>query len=130
VIAAEAWAEVDVRIARLDDASDVEALFRGLKCEDAGCSLRVAGGINRPPMERGEGTVKLFEKARATAAEMGFVLEEAATGGVSDGNFTAGLGIPTLDGMGAVGEGAHAAHESLLVKDLVPRTVLLAAMIW
>jgi glutamate carboxypeptidase len=80
-------------------------------------------------MERKAGTIALFKKARALAREMGFVLEEASTGGGSDGNFTAALGVPTLDGMGAVGEGAHAAHESVIVEHLVPRTALLAAMI-
>jgi glutamate carboxypeptidase len=129
VIAAEAWAEVDVRIARAADADRVEALFQSLTVDDPACSLRVSGGINRPPMERGEGTVRLYQQARALAEALGFMLDEAATGGGSDGNFTAGLGIPTLDGMGAVGEGAHAAHESLLLDDLLPRTVLLAAMI-
>ena len=73
----------------------------------------MTGGINRPPMERTRGTVRLYRQARALAAELGFVLDEAATGGASDGNFTAALGIPTLDGMGAVGEGAHACHESI-----------------
>ena len=129
VVAAEAWAEVDVRIARAADAERADALFQSLRVTDPACSLRVSGGINRPPMERGEGTVRLYGQARALAAELGFTLDEAATGGGSDGNFTAGLGIPTLDGMGAVGEGAHAAHESILVDELLPRTVLLAAMI-
>ncbi len=129
VIAAEAWAQVDVRIARATDAERVEALFQGLRVTDPACSLLVTGGINRPPMERSEGTVRLFERARTQAAELGFALDEAATGGGSDGNFTAGLGIPTLDGMGAVGEGAHAAHESILLDQLLPRTALLAAMI-
>lgn len=129
VIAAEAWAQIDVRIARAADAERVDALFHGLTVADPACSLKVSGGINRPPMERAEGTVQLFERARALAAELGFALDEAATGGGSDGNFTAGLGIPTLDGMGAVGEGAHAAHESILLDELIPRTVLLAAMI-
>lgn len=129
VVAANAWAEVDVRIARAEDASRVHALFQSLTVDDPACSLRVSGGINRPPMERGEGTVRLFEQARSLAGSLGFSLDEASTGGGSDGNFTAGLGIPTLDGMGAVGEGAHAAHESLLLEDLVPRTALLAAMI-
>ena len=129
VIAAEAWAQVDVRIARAADAERVDALFHGLRVTDSACTLRVSGGINRPPMERGEGTVRLFEKARALAASQGFELNEAATGGGSDGNFTAGLGIPTLDGMGAVGEGAHAAHESILLAELLPRTALLAGMI-
>ena len=129
VIAAEAWAQVDVRIARAADAERVDALFHGLRVTDPACSLEVSGGINRPPMERGKGTVRLFERARALAAELGFALDEAATGGGSDGNFTAGLGVPTLDGMGAVGEGAHAAHESILLDELLPRTALLAAMI-
>ena len=80
-------------------------------------------------MERKPGTVALFRKARALAAEMGFVLDEASTGGGSDGNFTAALGIPTLDGMGAVGAGAHAMHEHVVKKHLVERTALLAGMI-
>lgn len=129
VIAAHAWAEVDVRIARAADAERVDALFKGLTVTDPACSLAISGGINRPPMERGEGTVRLFEQARSLAAALGMTLKEAATGGGSDGNFTAGIGIPTLDGMGVVGEGAHAPHESLLLDDLLPRTVLLAAMI-
>ena len=129
VVAAHAWAEVDVRIARAADAARADALFHSLAVDDPACSLHVSGGINRPPMERGEGTVRLFQQARAFAAELGFMLDEASTGGGSDGNFTAGLGIPTLDGMGAVGEGAHATHESLLLEELLPRTALLAAMI-
>jgi glutamate carboxypeptidase len=129
VVAADAWAEVDVRIARAADAERVEALFAGLKVADPACSLRVSGGLNRPPMERLPGTVTLFQQAQSLAAELGWQLDEAATGGGSDGNFTAGIGVPTLDGMGAVGEGAHAAHESLLLDELLPRTVLLAAMI-
>jgi glutamate carboxypeptidase len=129
VVASSAHTEVDVRIAKASDAAYVEKLFRSLKVSDPRCKLTVTGGINRPPMERKAGTIALFKKARALAAELGFVLEEAATGGGSDGNFTAALGIPTLDGMGAVGEGAHAAHESVVIEHLVPRTALLAAMI-
>jgi glutamate carboxypeptidase len=129
VVASHAHAEVDVRIAKASDAAHVEKLFRQLKVSDSLCKLTVTGGINRPPMERKPGTVALFKKARALAAELGFVLDEAATGGGSDGNFTAALGVPTLDGMGAVGDGAHAAHESVVIEHLVPRTALLAAMI-
>jgi glutamate carboxypeptidase len=129
VVASSAYAEVDVRIAKASDAKYVEKLFRGLKVSDPKCKLTITGGINRPPMERKAGSIALFKKARGLAAELGFVLEEAATGGGSDGNFTAALGIPTLDGMGAVGEGAHAAHESVVIEHLVPRTALLAAMI-
>jgi glutamate carboxypeptidase len=129
VVASQAYTEVDVRIAKAGDAAYVEKLFRGLKVSDTHCKLTITGGINRPPMERKAGTIALFKKARSLAAELGFALEEAATGGGSDGNFTAALGVPTLDGMGAVGEGAHAAHESVVIEHLVPRTALLAAMI-
>ncbi|WP_254064414.1 M20 family metallopeptidase [Granulicella sp. S156] len=129
VIAAECMAEVDVRIAKASDAARVERLFRSLKVTDKGCKLTVTGGINRPPMERKPGTVALFRLARKLADEMGFVLDEASTGGGSDGNFTAALGVPTLDGMGAVGAGAHAAHEHVVKAHLVERTTLLAGMI-
>ncbi len=129
VVAAEAWADVDVRIVRKSDAARVEKMFRALTCSDKHCALTVNGGMNRPPMERKAGTIALFRRARAIALEMGVKLEEAATGGASDGNFTAGVGTPTLDGMGAVGEGAHAAHESVVKDSLVERTVLLAAML-
>jgi glutamate carboxypeptidase len=129
VIAAEAHAEIDVRIARMRDAAKVERLFRGLRPINRACRLTVTGGLNRPPMERGKGTAKLFHQAKEFAREMGFALEEAATGGGSDGNFTAALGIPTLDGMGAVGEGAHAPHECIFLEYLAQRTALLAAML-
>jgi glutamate carboxypeptidase len=129
VVASQAWTEVDVRIAKASDAAYVEKLFRSLRVSDPHCKLTITGGINRPPMERKAGTIALFKKARSLAAELGFELEESATGGGSDGNFTAALGVPTLDGMGAVGDGAHAAHESVVIEHLVPRTALLAAMI-
>jgi glutamate carboxypeptidase len=129
VVASECSAEVDVRIANARDASRVEEMFHALTTVDKACKLTVSGGINRPPMERKAGTVALFQQARKLANEIGIVLEEAATGGGSDGNFTAALGVPTLDGMGAVGEGAHAAHEHIVVKHLVARTALLAGMI-
>jgi glutamate carboxypeptidase len=129
VVASQAYAEVDVRIAKASDAAYVEKLFRSLKVSDPHCTLTISGGVNRPPMERKAGTIALFKRARGIAAELGFDLQEASTGGGSDGNFTAALGIPTLDGMGAVGDGAHAAHESVVIEHLVPRTALLAAMI-
>jgi glutamate carboxypeptidase len=129
VVASQAHAEVDVRIAKATDAAYVEKLFRSLKVSDPHCRLTITGGINRPPMERKTGTIALYKKARSLAKELGFELDEAATGGGSDGNFTAALGVPTLDGMGAVGDGAHAAHESVVIEHLVPRTALLAAMI-
>ena len=129
VVAAECVAEVDIRIAKAGDAARVEKMFRGLKVTDSACRLTVSGGINRPPMERKAGTVKLFRLAKRLAGEMGMMLEEAATGGGSDGNFTAAMGVATLDGMGAVGAGAHAAHEHVVVGHLVERTALLAGMI-
>lgn len=129
VIPAESWAEVDVRIARKSDGARIARKFSALKTMDKRCSLVVRGGINRPPMERTRGTVKLFQRACELAAELGFTLGEAATGGASDGNFTSALGIPTLDGMGAVGDGAHAKHESVLIEHLAPRTALLAGML-
>lgn len=129
VVAAEAEAEVDVRIARAADAARIDRKFRALRVRDRGCVLEVEGGLNRPPMERSRATVALFRRAATLAAGMGFTLAEAATGGGSDGNFTAALGVPTLDGMGAVGEGAHASHESVLLGELIPRTALLAEML-
>jgi len=129
VIPAHAWAEVDARFVRLADGPRIECKFAALKAHDPRCKLTVTGGINRPPMERSRGTVRLFRRAQSLAGELGFPLEEASTGGGSDGNFTAALGIPTLDGMGAVGEGAHARHESVLIEHLAPRTALLAAML-
>ena len=110
-------------------AHELHANLPALKSTDPRCTLTVTGGFNRPPMERSPGTVRLFRQAQALAKDLGFALDEAATGGGSDGNFTAALGIPTLDGMGAVGEGAHARHESVLVEHLAPRTALLAAML-
>jgi glutamate carboxypeptidase len=129
VIPAEAFAEVDVRIAKTADGPRIERKFTSLKAADKRCLVNIAGGINRPPMERTRGTVQLFERARSLAAELGILLDEAATGGASDGNFTSALGVPTLDGMGAVGEGAHASHESILLEHLAPRTALLAGML-
>jgi glutamate carboxypeptidase len=129
VIAAEAWVEVDVRITRQAHADRIEKKFRRLKVTDRACRLTVEGGLNRPPMERKAGTIRLFRQAATLGGELGVLLKEAATGGGSDGNFTAALNIPTLDGMGAVGEGAHAEHESILLEHLAPRTALLAAMI-
>ena len=129
VVADNAWAEIDVRVPSVADADRIHPAITALPTTDPGCTLSVTGGLNRPPMERLPGTIALFERARTLAQELGFALNEASTGGGSDGNFTAALGTPTLDGMGPVGEGAHAAHESLLTEYLVPRTVLLAALI-
>ena len=129
VIAERAEAHVDIRIPRLRDAGPLERKFRALKPFDKRCSVEVSGGLNRPPMERGKGVRELFALARRSAAEIGVELEESSTGGGSDGNFTAALGIPTLDGLGAVGEGAHALHESILTDRIADRVALLARLI-
>jgi glutamate carboxypeptidase len=129
VVAAEASVEVDIRIARASDAGELEKKFASLRPFDADCSLKVTGGVNRPPMERTEGTVRLFRLAQEQGKKLGLDLNEASTGGGSDGNFTSALGLPTLDGLGGVGEGAHANHESIVLEELPRRTALLASLI-
>jgi glutamate carboxypeptidase len=129
VVAAEARAEVDIRVARLRDAAALERKFRNLRPFDRRCTIAVSGGLNRPPLERSAGVKRLFRTARKLALELGIELEESATGGGSDGNFSAALGVPTLDGLGAVGEGPHAAHESILISRIADRTALLAKLL-
>jgi glutamate carboxypeptidase len=129
VIPADASAVLDVRVVRKQDAAGIDRRLRSLKPFNRKCKLEITGGINRPPMERTAAVATLFEKAAKIAKQLGWKLEEAAVGGGSDGNFTAALGIPTLDGLGGVGEGAHATHESILISELPRRTALLAALI-
>jgi glutamate carboxypeptidase len=126
VTAASAETLVDIRVPRGGDAAALDKKFRSLKPFDKRCRIEVTGGLNRPPMERTKATAELFQLAKRCAAELGIALDESSTGGGSDGNFTAALGLPTLDGIGAVGEGAHAAHESVLVDRLADRVALLA----
>ena len=129
VVAAEAVAEVDARVKRRSDVTYLERKFRSLKPFDRHCRLEVSGGIGRPPLERTAGVAALFGLARGLARELGWKLEEAAVGGGSDGNFTAALGVPTLDGLGGVGEGAHATHESVILAELPRRATLLARLL-
>jgi len=129
VTAAYAETLVDVRVPSARDSAALEKKFRALKPFNRRCSIEVTGGLNRPPMERTRGIAELFQFARRCAKDLGVTLEESATGGGSDGNFTAALGVPTLDGIGAVGEGAHAAHESVLVERLADRVALLAKIV-
>lgn len=129
VIAGEASAVLDVRITRMKDAAEIDRKLRSLKPFNRKCRLEMTGGINRPPMERTPGVAGLYQMASAIAKQLGWKLEEAAVGGGSDGNFTAGLGVPTLDGLGAVGDGAHAADESIVIAGLPRRAALLAALI-
>jgi glutamate carboxypeptidase len=129
VIPAEAIAKVDARIVRAKDAARIEKRLRGLRPFDRRTRVIVTGGFNRPPMERTEHTAALFERARRLARPLGITLTETAVGGGSDGNFTAALGVPTLDGLGAVGDGAHAAHEHVVIRELPRRAALLAHLI-
>jgi glutamate carboxypeptidase len=129
VVAAKASAEVDIRLMRLKDFAALERKFRGLKPVDKRCSIEVTGGLNRPPMERSPAIARLFRVAQKLARQLGVEIEESLTGGGSDGNFTAAMGIPTLDGLGAVGEGAHAMNESILVDRIADRTALLAKLL-
>jgi glutamate carboxypeptidase len=129
VIAAQASVEIDVRIKEAKQAVILDRRFQSLKPFDKRCKLSVKGGINRMPMERNAGVAALYRKAQAIAKQIDWKLEEAAVGGGSDGNFTAGIGIPTLDGMGGVGEGAHAVHEHIAISELPRRALLLAGMI-
>jgi glutamate carboxypeptidase len=129
VIAAEASVEVDIRIGKLKDEAYLERAFRMLTPVDKRCTIEVTGGLNRPPMERTREIGQLFKAARKLAADLGVALEESSTGGGSDGNFTAALGIPTLDGLGTVGEGAHAPHESISIDRIADRTALIAKLV-
>ena len=128
VIAERARARVDVRVARAADIPRVTARFRALRPILPGARVRVSGGIDRPPMERRVAEV-LFAQAHRLGGELGMWMEESSTGGGSDGNFTAALGVPTLDGLGAVGAGAHTAGEYIRTRSLAERAALLAALL-
>jgi glutamate carboxypeptidase len=129
VIAGEAIAEVDARVARVTDIRQLDRKFRSLKPFNKRCKVEIAGGIGRPPLERSRQVVELFKLARRLADDLGWKLEESAAGGGSDGNYTAALGIPTLDGLGAVGDGAHARHESVVIAEMPRRAALIARLI-
>jgi glutamate carboxypeptidase len=129
VVPAEATAQIDVRIARVKDAAGIDKKMRSLRPFNRKCKIEITGGINRPPMERTAGVAALYAQAAAIARDLGWKLEEAAVGGGSDGNFTASLGIPTLDGLGGVGDGAHATHEHILISELPRRAALIAGLI-
>jgi glutamate carboxypeptidase len=129
VVPAEATALLDLRVATAADGVRLDRKLRGLKPFNRKCRINVSGELNRPPMERTAGVASLYARAREIAAGLGLNLKEAAVGGGSDGNFTAALGIPTLDGLGGVGEGAHAEHESVVIAELPRRAALLAGLI-
>lgn len=129
VIAAEARAIIDVRAPSREDADRIDASMRALTPHLAGARITVTGGFERPPMERTEGVARLFDVARAVGAALGQEVSEGATGGGSDGNFCAALGVPTLDGLGAIGDGAHARHEHVRISALIPRASLIAGVL-
>jgi glutamate carboxypeptidase len=129
VVAARASARVDVRATTLDQAAAIERAIRRSRTHVEGTRLTISGGFNRPPMERTEAVARLFERARAIGRRIGLELGEGATGGGSDGNFTAALGLPTLDGLGIAGSGAHATHEQIELDSLPERTALLASLL-
>jgi glutamate carboxypeptidase len=129
VVAAHARAEIDVRFARAAEAERVVRAINDLQPKLAGARLRVSGGVDRPPMERSAGTIRLATLAQRLAADIGFQLNETSTGGGSDGNFTAALGVATLDGLGPDGGGAHADSEHLLIGSWIGRTELLRRLI-
>jgi glutamate carboxypeptidase len=128
VIPEEARVLVDVRAERMGDMRAMEEKFRALRPILRGARLQIRGGFNRPPMER-RSSAALYTKARALAKQMGITLREACVGGGSDGNFTAALGVPTLDGLGAVGEGAHSPNENVLIRSIPERAALIAGLL-
>jgi glutamate carboxypeptidase len=129
VVAEEARAVVDVRAPTQADAARVDAAFRALKAVDSRTAVSVTGGMDRPPLERTAQVARLYEQAFEVARELGQALGEGSTGGGSDGNFTAALGVATLDGLGAVGDGAHALHEHVDIESLPDRAALVAGLI-
>lgn len=129
VIPEYAEANIDARFRTIEEGQRVERSMRQLKAGLPGARLEVIGGINRPPMIRTARTQQLFEKARTLAGEIGIDLQEGESGGGSDGSFTAALGIPTLDGLGITGNGAHAVNEHIELDALAPRIALLAKLI-
>jgi len=129
VVAALAEGHVDLRVTTMAEAERVVPQILMRVADTPGTRVTVAGGLNRPPMERSAATAALFAKAQSVAASLGFHLEEGSAGGGSDGNFTAALGIPTLDGLGAVGDGAHALDEHVSIPHLAERTALLIGLL-
>ena len=129
VIPDEARFVVDVRVPTAAAAAEVDAALRALCTVDGRTTIEASGGVDRPPLERTDVVVRLYEEARNIARELGLELAEGGTGGGSDGNFTAAIGVPTLDGLGAIGDGAHALHEQVDIETLPDRAALVAGLI-
>lgn len=129
VIPEHAQCTIDVRFSSLADAQRIDAAVRELQPHDSRVSLEIVGDINRPPMERTDAVVALFEKARDIAAEFDYKLDETQVGGASDGNFVGALGIPVLDGLGPTGDGAHRLDEHILLNDIAARATLVTLLL-
>lgn len=129
VVAEQAWVDVDVRFRTKEQALEIEHRFKRIEPFDPRCSIHITGGTRKMPLERSENVVRLLRIAQSISSEMGVNLGEASVGGGSDGNTTAAMGIPTLDGLGAVGEGAHALHESILVERIADRAALITGLV-
>lgn len=129
VVAADARAEIDVRFSSADEAARIENEIFNLRPYNDRVQLIVRGGINRPPLERDEKVLNLYSRAKALAQQLNFELGEIQVGGASDGNFAAAAGAAVLDGLGIVGDGAHAIHEHIIVDDIPRRGALLAGLI-
>lgn len=128
VVPAEAAATVDFRVSSAADGEWLERAVRALKPADPRCIVEIQGGLKRPPLERTPAVVRLYEEASRWAELLGMELGEGPTGGGSDGSFTAAMGIPTLDGLGVAGDGAHAWHEHILIEDIPRRAALLSLL--
>lgn len=129
VVPAEAECVIDVRFASMTEADRIENEIRNLESFDERVKLEISGATNRPPMERTESVVQLFEKARQIAAKFDYDLGETQVGGASDGNFVGALGVPVLDGLGVSGDGAHTMEEFIFVNDIPKRASLIAGLI-
>jgi len=129
VVAEEARVAIDVRVPTTKDADRFNRAMHALAPQIPGARLTVTGGFERPPMERTAGVGQLFAIARSVADELEMTLTEGSTGGGSDGNFTAAIGVPTLDGLGAIGDGAHARHEHVETGALAWRSALIAGLL-
>jgi glutamate carboxypeptidase len=129
VVAERASAEIDVRVPTMAEAARIDAAIRTLSPVHPSTRLEIGGGIERPPFERTPAVVRLYERARHAAGRLGRDLDEGAAGGGSDGNFTGALGVPTLDGLGPEGDGAHAHHEHVVIEDLEWRAAFIAELL-
>lgn len=129
VVAPRASAQIDVRVQSRTDGEWLAQKILNLQPQTPGCSVEVLGGITRWPFEETAAGLALFEKAQKIAESLGFEVEKFASGGGSDGNFTAALGVPTLDGLGTLGGGAHALHEHVVLESLPQRAALLATLL-